>query len=109
MQPCVDYINACMRAVLQICLYEDQGDILVFLPGQEQIEEAHLLIAERVKFLNLKCQICPLYANLPPQEQVKVFHRTPIGVRKIVLSTNIAETSITIPGVRFVVDSGLVK
>jgi pre-mRNA-splicing factor ATP-dependent RNA helicase-like protein PRP2 len=53
--------------------------------------------------------VCPLYANLPQYDQNKVFEPTPIEFRKVILSTNIAETSVTISGVKYVVDSGLVK
>ena len=57
-----------------------------------------------------KIIILPLYANLPPHEQNKVFLKAPSeDIRKIIISTNIAETSVTIPGVRFVIDCGLVK
>ena len=67
---------------------------------------------EKLKFLKKAHEtlLLPLYASLPPHEQNKVFIKAPTEItRKIIISTNIAETSVTIPGVRFVVDSGLVK
>ena len=98
-----------MRCVLQISLFEEEGDILVFLPGQEEIEECALLLSERANFLKIQMLLCPLYANLPQSDQAKVFNPTPPLFRKVILSTNIAETSVTIPGVRYVVDCGKVK
>ena len=53
--------------------------------------------------------VCPMFAALPSQHQMKVFISAPIGKRKVILATNIAETSITIPGVKYVVDTGFVK
>lgn len=85
---------------------------MVFLPGQEEIEEALLILSEKLSFVGQtgKTFLLPLYANLPAHEQNKVFEKAPQAeMRKIILSTNIAETSVTIPGVRYVVDSGLVK
>jgi len=67
------------------------------------------LLQTKITFLKEKVLLCPLFANLPPHEQNKVFLKSPAGIRKIVLSTNIAETSVTITGVRYVVDCGLVK
>jgi ATP-dependent RNA helicase DHX8/PRP22 len=54
-------------------------------------------------------EICPLYAALPPDEQMRVFEPSPPGVRKFILATNIAETSVTISGIKYVVDTGFVK
>ena len=53
--------------------------------------------------------ICPLYAKLPPAQQAKAFGPTPPGTRKVILSTNVAETSVTIPGVKYVIDCGMMK
>ena len=53
--------------------------------------------------------VCPMFAALPSQHQMKVFISAPVGKRKVILATNIAETSITIPGVKYVVDTGFVK
>ena len=69
------------------------------------------MLVEKVALLkkSMDCVILSLYANLPPHEQAKVFHPLPGNKNKVILSTNIAETSVTIPGVKYVVDCGLVK
>lgn len=108
----MDYITATIRCTMQLILFEEKGDILVFLPGQEEIEETHSMLAEKLRFLGKihQIMILPLYANLPSHEQNKVFLKAPAeSIRKVIISTNIAETSVTIPGVRYVVDCGLVK
>lgn len=88
------------------------GDILVFLPGQDAIEALAHVLEEARKTLDESFPdicVCPLYAALPFEQQMGVFDPAPHGTRKVVLATNIAETSLTIPGIRFVVDSGLCK
>ncbi len=80
------------------------GDILVFLPGEKQIREAADAL-EKAKLRNT--EILPLYARLSTQDQERVFARH--TTRRVVLSTNVAETSLTVPGVRYVVDSGLAR
>eukprot|EP00347_Sterkiella_histriomuscorum_P000505 403375592 len=105
-----DYMTALISTVIQIILYEDQeGDILAFLTGQEDIEETQQILTEKFKMMNLLDQVAilPLYANLPSEQQMKVFKK--YVQTKIILSTNIAETSVTISGVRYVIDSGFVK
>jgi hypothetical protein len=94
---------------------EDDGDILLFLTGQEEIEEACKRIKREIDNLgpevgDMKC--IPLYSTLPPNLQQRIFEAAParkangaIG-RKVVVSTNIAETSLTIDGVVFVIDPG---
>lgn len=80
--------------------------------GQEEIEAAHENLEETSRALGNKVMeliICPIYANLPSDMQAKIFEPTPEGARKVVLATNIAETSITIDGVVFVIDPGFVK
>lgn len=82
-----------------------RGDILVFLPGEREIREA----AEVLRARNRPglVEILPLYARLSAQEQERVFKSG--GLRRIVLATNVAETSITVPGIRYVVDTGLAR
>ena len=113
LMPQSDYFHSTITTILQI--HGDDkgnGDILVFLTGQEEIEVA-------ARTLN-KCRllfpsdwkdlvVCPLFAALPNHQQQKVFKSTPYNCRKVVLSTNIAETSITIPDIKYVIDTGLVK
>ncbi len=85
-------------------LREDDGDILVFLAGERDIREA----TEEIEALNLhNTEIVPLYARLSSSEQQKIF-RSHSG-RRVVLATNVAETSLTVPGIRFVIDTGLAR
>lgn len=105
-------IDECLRVVLQIHRSDEAGDILVFLPGQEEIEELHKEVETQVKLLGNKIKellIRPIYANLPTDMQAKVFEKTPDRARKLVIATNIAETSLTIDGIVFVVDPGFCK
>lgn len=81
-----------------------RGDILVFLPGEREIRETEEFLRKtRVG----KVEILPLFARLSASDQEKVFK--PAGLRRIVLATNVAETSITVPGIRYVVDTGLAR
>ena len=84
-----------------------QGDILIFLPGEKMIKECmnRLTFCSAGKFLH----IIPLYGRLGKEEQDRVFEKTPNGKTKVVISTNIAETSVTIDGITAVIDSGLAK
>ncbi|KAJ0401921.1 hypothetical protein P43SY_003538 [Pythium insidiosum] len=109
-----DYLDAALVTVLQIHLDEREtnGSILVFLTGQEDIETLETLLEEYARSLpadSLKLEVCPIFAAMPREQQMKVFEPAPRGVRKVILATNIAETSITINGIRYVVDTGLVK
>jgi pre-mRNA-splicing factor ATP-dependent RNA helicase DHX16 len=110
--PEADYIDACAVTVLQVHLTQPTGDILVFLTGQEEIENLELVLNERVRKLGSKVGellVLPIYANLPSDMQAKIFEPTPPGARKVVLGTNIAETSLTIDGIIYIVDPGFAK
>lgn len=110
--PVSNITDACLRTVIQIHGIDKPGDILVFLPGQDDIEELQRDLENYVKTEGTKIRellIRPIYANLPTDQQSKVFDKTPNGARKVVIATNIAETSITIDGIVFVVDSGFCK
>lgn len=110
--PEADYLDAALITILQIHMEEEEGDVLVFLTGQEEIEDMERLLVERATRLpagSADLAIAPIFAALPAEQQMKVFQPPPKGSRKVVLATNIAETSLTIPGIRFVVDPGLVK
>ncbi len=110
--PEADYIDACVVTILQIHVTQPLGDILVFLTGQEEIETCEELLKERTKKLGSKIKeliIVPIYANLPSDMQAKVFEPTPRGARKVVLATNIAETSLTIDNIIYVIDPGFNK
>lgn len=136
-----DYLEAALATVLQIHENDEtkdgSGDILVFLPGQEEIEDFAVLLkhqlssyeqdaasasstwtGDRVEVLNVSntqssnlmvagVLICVLYAALPPEAQLAAFAGKPAGcARKVILATNIAETSVTLPAIRFVIDTG---
>lgn len=111
--PEANYIQAAITTIFQIHLTQElPGDILVFLTGQDEIEtmeeslnEAVTRLGDQIKPLN----ICSIYANLPNELQSKIFEKTPPNTRKVVLATNIAETSITIDGISYVIDPGYVK
>ncbi len=95
-----------VRAV-ERALAEETGSILVFLPGQGEIRRTADLLAERVRRSDVR--IAPLYGALDPREQDAAISPAPDGVRKVVLATSIAETSLTIQGVRVVIDSGVAR
>ncbi|KAJ2611788.1 hypothetical protein EV177_003316 [Coemansia sp. RSA 1804] len=110
--PEANYLQACVVTVLQIHSTQPKGDILVFLTGQDEIEQAQESIMQSMKALGSKVPeliVCPIYANLPSDLQARIFEPAPEGARKVVLATNIAETSITIDGVVYVIDPGFVK
>ncbi|MES2722439.1 MAG: ATP-dependent helicase HrpB [Pseudomonadota bacterium] len=95
-----------VRAV-ERALSEETGSILVFLPGQGEIRRTADLLAEHIRRPDV--QIAPLYGALDPAEQDRAISPAPEGVRKVVLATSIAETSLTIEGVRVVIDSGVAR
>lgn len=109
--PVEDYVDAAVKQTLQIHLQPAIGDILVFMPGQEDIEVTCELIAERLGEIDNAPQlaILPIYSQLPSDLQAKIFQKAPDGIRKCVVATNIAETSLTVDGISFVVDSGYCK
>ncbi|XP_024180798.2 pre-mRNA-splicing factor ATP-dependent RNA helicase DEAH1-like [Rosa chinensis] len=110
--PEADYLDAAIAAAIQIHVREPPGDILVFLTGQEDIETASETLKYRTSGLGRNISeliICPIYANLPTEQQAKIFEPTPEGARKVVLATNIAETSLTIDGIKYVIDCGYCK
>ncbi|KAL6909797.1 hypothetical protein ACP4OV_001456 [Aristida adscensionis] len=111
-QPESDYMDAALITVLQIHLTEPEGDILLFLTGQEEIEHACERFSERMKAFGEDIPeliICPVYSSLPSEIQSKIFEPASPGKRKVVVATNIAEASITIDGIYYVVDPGFAK
>ena len=117
-EPEKDYLEGAVRTVLQIHRCEPPGDILVFLTGEEEIEDACKKIAREVQGEPAQygpALVVPLYSSLPPAAQQRIFHAAPEGKpggppgRKIVISTNIAETSLTIDGIVYVIDPGFSK
>ena len=112
-QPCEDYLETTISTIFAIHAQEPlPGDVLVFLPGREDINTAHQMIADRALNLHPKAPSLlplPLYSGLPTDHQMQVFEPAPSNTRKIILATNIAEASITIEDVLHVIDPGLVK
>lgn len=120
-EPERDYLEAAIRTVIQIHLSEPEGDILLFLTGEEEIEDAcrkiNLEVDESIRAADAgPLKVYPLYGTLPPAQQQKIFEpapksRIPGGRpgRKVVVATNIAETSLTIDGIVYVIDPGFSK
>lgn len=118
-EPERDYVEACINTVIQIHKCEDEGDILVFLTGEFEIEDCCRKIRDQAEALGPEygpMEVYPLYSALSNDKQNLIFNdapppRTPGGPagRKVVVSTNIAETSLTIDGIVYVVDPGFSK
>ena len=111
-EPETDYLDASLITVMQIHLNEPPGDILLFLTGQEEIDTACEVLYERMKSMGSDVPdliILPVYSALPSEMQSRIFDPAPPGSRKVVIATNIAETSLTIDGIYYVVDPGFVK
>jgi len=108
-----DYVEAALMTVLQIHLTEPSGDVLVFLTGQEEIDTACQILHERMQKLEAMSPppliILPVYSALPSEMQTMIFEPPPPGCRKCIVATNIAEASLTIDGIYFVVDPGMAK
>ncbi|KAL4987111.1 P-loop containing nucleoside triphosphate hydrolase protein [Aspergillus falconensis] len=112
-EPVHDFVDAALKVIFQIHYKEPiPGDILVFLTGQETVEALENLVNEYATGMDPslpKIQVLPLFAALPQAAQQRVFAPAPPRTRKIILATNIAETSVTVSGVRYVVDCGKAK
>lgn len=114
MEPQQDYLDSTILTIFQLHQEKasEEGDILVFLTGQEEIEALENLLNEYSPLCSadsLKMIVYPIHASLPSYMQMNVFKSIPKGCRKVILATNIAETSITIPGVKYVIDPGFAK
>ncbi|KAJ5735962.1 ATP-dependent RNA helicase prh1 [Penicillium malachiteum] len=112
-EPVHDFVDAALKIIFQIHYKEPlPGDILVFLTGQETVEALENLVNEYAVGMDPslpRIQVLPLFAALPQAAQQRVFAPAPFRTRKVILSTNIAETSVTVAGVRHVVDCGKAK
>ncbi|XP_051160158.1 probable ATP-dependent RNA helicase DHX35 [Leptopilina boulardi] len=111
-EPVADYVQSVVDTALNIHKTEEAGDILAFLTGLDEVDKAVSLLSEHAKLIkDGEHQLLPLamYGSLPNTEQLKVFWKAPKNTRKIIVATNIAETSITVPNVVYVIDSGFVK
>ncbi|KAM5179654.1 putative ATP-dependent RNA helicase DHX40 isoform 1-T3 [Mantella aurantiaca] len=113
------YIAETVKVTMQTHLNEPAGDILVFLTGQSEIEKACDMLFEKAELIDYRHDvydslvegllILPLYGSMPTDQQKRIFLPPPEGIRKCVVATNIAATSVTIEGIRYVIDSGFVK
>ncbi|GAB2225160.1 hypothetical protein Droror1_Dr00005948 [Drosera rotundifolia] len=110
--PQPDYLEAALETVLAIHLTEPEGDILLFLTGQEEIDFTCQCLYNKMKALDKNVPeliILPVYSALPSEMQSRIFYPAPPGKRKVVVATNIAEASLTIDGIFYVIDPGFAK
>ncbi|XP_058102260.1 probable pre-mRNA-splicing factor ATP-dependent RNA helicase DEAH4 isoform X2 [Magnolia sinica] len=107
------YIESSLKTALDIHIREPRGDVLIFMTGQDDIEKMVSKLEEKVQSLEegscMDALILPLHGSLPPEMQVRVFSPAPSNCRRFIVATNIAETSLTVDGVVYVIDSGYVK
>jgi ATP-dependent RNA helicase DHX8/PRP22 len=112
-EPVTDVVEACVTTAMGLHIDRPLGgDILVFMAGSDDIDAAKQVMEERARLLPAGTPgliVYPLYSTLSPEQQLKAFEPTPPGLRKVVFATNIAETSITLAGIRFVIDTGVAK
>ncbi|KAF3788484.1 Pre-mRNA-splicing factor ATP-dependent RNA helicase [Nymphaea thermarum] len=114
--PCEDYVEAAVKQAMTVHITCPPGDILIFMTGQDEIEATCYELAERMEQLSSnakkaapKLSILPIYSQLPSDLQAKIFHKAEDGTRKCVVATNIAETSLTVDGILYVIDTGYGK
>ncbi|KAL2233707.1 probable pre-mRNA-splicing factor ATP-dependent RNA helicase DEAH4 [Sesamum indicum] len=107
------YLEASLKTAIDIHVREPEGDVLIFMTGQDDIEKLVSKLEERIKHLEegscMDAIILPLHGSLPPELQVRVFSQPPPNCRRFIIATNIAETSLTVDGVVYVIDTGFVK
>ncbi|XP_072979380.1 probable pre-mRNA-splicing factor ATP-dependent RNA helicase DEAH4 isoform X2 [Typha angustifolia] len=108
-----NFLESSLKTALDIHVKEPPGDILIFMTGQDDIDKMVSKLEERVQNLEegscMDALVLPLHGSLPPEMQVRVFSQTPPDCRRFIVATNIAETSLTVDGVVYVIDSGYVK
>lgn len=109
-----DYLKATVDTVMQIHMSDDDGDILAFLTGQDDVEKVVSMLIEYLKKLQSEgnrkyLKVLALYSSMPSSEQLRVFEKSSRRTRRVIVSTNIAETSLTIDNINFIVDCGFVK
>ncbi|KAF9595698.1 hypothetical protein IFM89_003440 [Coptis chinensis] len=114
--PCEDYVEAAVKQAMTIHITSPPGDILIFMTGQDEIEATCYALAERIEQLVSttkkgvpKLLILPIYSQLPADLQAKIFQKAEEGARKCIVATNIAETSLTVDGILYVIDTGYGK
>lgn len=110
--PCPDYIRATVDTILKIHRKEPPGDILAFLTGQEEVQRAINTLRDHMEVAGIneeELKILPMHGSLTSHDQLRVFFHVPRTTRKVIVATNIAETSVTIPGIVYVIDCGFIK
>lgn len=114
--PCEDYVEGAVKQAMTIHITSPPGDILIFMTGQDEIEAACFSLAERMEQMISssnkavpKLLILPIYSQLPADLQAKIFEKAEDGARKCIVATNIAETSLTVDGIYYVIDTGYGK
>ncbi|GAA5899874.1 hypothetical protein JCM8208_005528, partial [Rhodotorula glutinis] len=109
--PCEDYVDSAVKQALQIHISHPPGDVLIFMTGQEDIECTCEVIRERLSQVDdaAPLEVLPIYSQMPADLQAKIFSPTEDGRRKVIVATNIAETSLTVDGIMYVVDAGFSK
>lgn len=109
--PCEDYVESAVKQTLAIHLSGSTGDILVFMTGQEDIDVTCQAVQSRLEQLDNPPPLLalPIYSQMPADLQAKIFDPAPNGERKVIVATNIAETSLTVDGISHVIDSGYSK
>lgn len=111
-EPAENYVEKAIRTIFNIHATEADGDVLVLLTGREEIDTAIEMITDRAASLHPKAPsilALPIYAGLTTEQQLYVFEPAPENTRKVIVSTNIAEASVTIDGIVYVIDCGFVK
>ncbi|GLT86622.1 hypothetical protein SLE2022_047510 [Rubroshorea leprosula] len=107
------YIESSLKTAIDIHAKEPEGDVLIFMTGQDDIEKLVSKLEDKVRSLEegscMDAIILPLHGSLPPELQVRVFSPPPPNCRRFIVATNIAETSLTVDGVVYVIDAGYVK
>ncbi|KAF7047844.1 hypothetical protein CFC21_056707 [Triticum aestivum] len=108
-----NYIESSLRTAIDIHVKEAPGDVLIFMTGKDDIDKMVSKLEERIQNLEegscMDALVLPLHGSLPPEQQVRVFSPAPPNCRRFIVATNVAETSLTVDGVVFVVDCGYVK
>ncbi|XP_068656092.1 pre-mRNA-splicing factor ATP-dependent RNA helicase DEAH7 [Aristolochia californica] len=114
--PSEDYVEAAVKQAMTVHITSPPGDILIFMTGQDEIEATCYALAERMEQLMSstkkavpKLSILPIYSQLPADLQAKIFQKAEDGARKCIVATNIAETSLTVDGIFYVIDTGYGK
>ncbi|XP_024956795.1 probable pre-mRNA-splicing factor ATP-dependent RNA helicase DEAH4 isoform X4 [Citrus sinensis] len=107
------YLESALKTAIDIHVREPEGDVLIFMTGQDDIEKLVSKLEDKIQSLDegscMDAVILPLHGSLPPEMQVRVFSPPPPNCRRFIVSTNIAETSLTVDGVVYVIDCGYVK